>query len=715
MERKKKKNKEKQNSGRQKIGFLVKNYFNQHPTEIKSHKQICDGLSIKDKELRKMTFSIIEEFTKSGFLKQVGHGIYKRSGELKIYEGELELTSRGSGYVLVEGLEKDIFIHPKNIGNALDGDRVMVFLNHRSTAKRPEGEIVKVIHRERSRFVGNIFKQKDEYVFISGEFKNPVSITIPIEKLNGAQKDDKVIAKITVWPKNATRPFGEVEELLQSHTANDQEMISVLVNHGINYQFPQSVIQEAERVGIDLDEEEVKTRRDCRDMLTLTIDPKDAKDFDDALSYQEMENGNYLIGVHIADVSYYVRPGTAMDKEALLRSNSVYLVDRVVPMLPEQLSNIACSLRPNEDKFAFSALFEMKAGGTIISQWMGKTVIRSNRRMTYEEAQEVIEGKQGDTNEKEILFFDKIAKIYRKERLENGAIDFISEEIRFELDQQGNPIGTISKISKDANKLIEEFMLLANRTVAEFIGKTPKGKDIIPFIYRVHEPPEIEKIGFFRMFVEKFGYELKDVSKENLSTSINTLLKAIEHENEAGIIQQMAIRTMSKAVYDTKNLGHYGLGFHYYTHFTSPIRRYADLMVHRILFQELEQIPHSYGNDLKQIAQLISRNERKAIDAERESGKYFQALFMKERVGEIFDARIDGLTDFGIFAEIEETHCEGMLVLADLPGDRYYYDAEKFCISGTRTDTTFNFGDTIKVKVKSVDTRKKEINLTLVV
>lgn len=708
------KNDKKKHSNRQgNIQFLIKKYFDQHPNEVASHKHVCDELAIKDQVLRKSAFLQLEKLKESGFLKQVGHGIYKRSQELKFYEGELQVTSRGSGYVIVEGLESDIFIHPKNIGKAINGDIVEVFLNSRSTPKHLEGEISKVINRQRTRFVGNIVKHKDHYVFISSDSKNSISIDIPKEKLNGASLNDKVIVKMTAWPKNSRRPFGEVEELLQSHTANDTEMISILVNNGINFKFPDNVIAEAERITIDLDPNEVAKRKDFRDKMTLTIDPKDAKDFDDALSYYKLPNNHFEIGVHIADVSHYVQPNSAMDNEALYRSNSVYLVDRVVPMLPEQLSNIACSLRPNEDKFCFSAVFEIDDKGKIYHHWIGKTVICSNRRMTYEEAQEVIEGKE-DKNQEEILFLDKIAKIYRKKRLSHGAIDFASEEIRFELDTQGNPIGTLIKISKDANKLIEEFMLLANRTVAEYIGDRPKQEPIIPFIYRVHDKPEVEKIGFFQMFIEKFGYRLENSKPDNLATSINQLLNEIRHKNEADIIQQMAIRTMSKAAYDVHNIGHYGLGFKYYTHFTSPIRRYADLMVHRIIYQELNKLPHKYDGKLEEISKRISRNERKAIDAERASDKYFQTLFMKDKVGEEFEGIVSGITDFGMFVELIETHCEGMIALPELKGDRFYYDDAKFRIIGARTEEEFNFGDKITVRVKNVDTIKKQIDLDLV-
>lgn len=709
------KDKKKSSKGKNKgnLTHIIKRLFEKDPTAILSHKQVCDILAIKDKELRKSAFGILKNLLENEYLREVGHGIFKKNQQFKTYEGELEITSRGSGYVIVDELENDIFIHQKNINNALNGDIVKVTLNKRSKDKKPEGEIIEVLKRERTQFVGKLELHENFAFFVSDNPRNKVDIFIPKEKINGAKNNDKVLVKITAWPKNSDSPYGEVVELLQSNTANDNETISILVNHGIDFKFPKEVLQEAEKVGMELDPDEVKTRRDFRDILTFTIDPVDAKDFDDALSIQYLDNGHLEIGVHIADVSHYVRPGTAMDKEAIKRSNSVYLVDRVIPMLPEQLSNMACSLRPNEDKFSFSAVFEMDENGKIFKEWFGKTVIHSNRRMTYEEAQEVIEGKE-DPLMKEILLMDKIAKIYRQKRIEKGAISFESEEVRFQLDDQGNPIQTYVKISKDANKLIEEYMLLANRKVAEFIGKRKKEEDFVPFIYRTHDKPSMERIALFRTFIDKFGYDIHFNHPDEIALAINQLLEDIRYKNESGIIQIMAIRSMAKAIYETKNIGHYGLGFEYYTHFTSPIRRYADLMVHRILFDELHKIPHKYGGDLDDIAKRISRNERKAVEAERDSTKYFQVLLLKDKAGEEFEGVVSGLTEFGLFVKLTENHCEGMIPLQDIPGDRYYFDAENYCIVGAKTEEEFNFGDSVKVRVTDVDTFKKQINLELI-
>lgn len=712
MSRKSKKNKDKSKK-KGNLAQIIRRLFDKNPTAIYSHKQVCDELSIKDNELRKSTFRILEELELTDFLREVGHGIYKRNQHSQVYEGELELTSRGAGYVLVDELDKDIYIHPKNINNALGGDIVRVALNSRSKATKLEGVILEVLKRERTQFVGTIQMHEKFAFFVSDNQRNKIDLFIPKEKLNGAKNNDKVLAKITVWPQGEKNPYGEVLEVLQSNSTNDNEAISILVSHGIEFKFPQAVIAEAETVGMKLDSEEVKKRRDFRDVLTFTIDPVDAKDFDDALSYRKLENGHFEIGVHIADVSHYVRVGTAMDAEALMRSNSVYLVDRVIPMLPEQLSNMACSLRPNEDKFSFSAVFEIDENGQIYNEWFGKTVIHSNRRMTYEEAQEIIEGK-ADELEEEILFMDKIAKIYRDKRVKKGAISFESEELRFELDQQGNPTKTYVKIAKDANKLIEEFMLLANRKVAEFIGKRKKGEDFIPFIYRCHDKPSIDKIMLFRTFIDKFGYDLEFTHPDKIAQAMNKLLEDVRYKNEAGIIQNMAIRSMAKATYETTNIGHYGLAFEYYTHFTSPIRRYADLLVHRILLNELEHQPRKYGSELSDMAKRISRNERKAVDAERDSNKYFQVLLMRDKEGQEFEGTISGLAEFGLFVKINENGCEGMIALQDIPGDRYYFDADNFVIVGARSGQEYNFGDSVKIKVKSVDTFKKQINLTFV-
>lgn len=473
------------------------------------------------------------------------------------------------------------------------------------------------------------------------------------------------------------------------------------------------MLQAAEKIGLDLDPIEVAKRKDFRNTTTFTIDPLDARDFDDALSFKQLENGHYEIGVHIADVSYYVTEGSPMDEEALKRSNSVYLVDRVIPMLPEQLSNLACSLRPNEDKFSFSAVFEMDETGKIYSEWYGKTVIHSNRRFTYEEAQEIIEGKSGDF-EKEIHIFDKIAKILRNKRLKNGALSIESEEMRFVLDAEGVPTAVTIKTSKDAHKLIEEFMLLANKHVALFVAKPQKNKDKIPFIYRVHDKPDTAKIALFNVFIDKFGYKLSFNHPDEISKSINQLLNDIRLKNEYSLIQTMAIRSMAKATYETSNIGHYGLAFDFYTHFTSPIRRYADLMVHRVLQTILTNGNINYSTYLDDICKRISRMERKAVEAERESTKYFQTLFVKDKIGLTITGTVSGIAEFGLFVKMDDNYCEGMVPLLEIPGDRFYFDKENYRIVGARTEKEYNFGDKVTVQIKEVNTKKRQIDLSLI-
>ena len=699
---------------KQSLTQTLRKVFTQNPESNLTHKQVCHLIDVRDSALRKLVFNCLEDLAKQGFLMKSGHSVYGLNTETNALLGTLQITPRGAGFVVLDDPSYlDVFIHPKNLNQSLGGDRVIVQITKKGSS-RNEGVIVSVEERERTQFVGTIHEE-DKYAFlVPDNSRVGTDIYIPKAKLNGAKNGDKALVRITTWPQSADNPYGEVIENLGNSGGNDVEMISILVNNGIDYAFPDAVMSEAEQVGMELDPNEVVKRRDFRDVDTFTIDPLDAKDFDDALSFKRLENGNIQIGVHIADVSHYVRPGSAMDTEALKRSNSVYLVDRVIPMLPEQLSNMACSLRPHEDKFSFSAVFEMDESGKVYKEWYGKTVIHSDRRFTYEEAQEIIEGADGDYRD-EILILDKIAKILRKRRLKSGAMNIESEEVRFRLDDEGYPEKVVIKTSKDANKLIEEFMLLANRSVATFIAKPEdKNAPTIPFIYRCHDKPSPEKIQLFDLFVQKFGYDIDLSDERSISKRINALLQDIRMKNEYSIIQSMAIRSMAKAAYDTQNIGHYGLSFSHYSHFTSPIRRYADLIVHRVLFEVIHNKKLTYGNDLNDVAKRISRMERKAIEAERESTKYFQTLFVMDKIGQIFEGTVSGIAEFGMFVKMTENHCEGMVPMAQIPGDRFYFDSDSFTIIGSKTKDTYNIGDKVKVQIYEVSVRKRQIDLEIV-
>ncbi len=617
------------------LSHIIRKVFTENPESTLNHRQVCALIDVKEKALRKLVYTILEDLSREKFISAISHGTYRLSGATNFIIGVLEMTQRGAGFVIVEGENSDIFIPPSQTNQGLDGDRVKVQITKHGKA-RNEGRIIEVIERERTQFVGTIQLSKDHAFLIPDNSRIGTDIYIPKEKLKKAKDGEKALVRITKWPKSADNPYGEVVELLGKNSSNDNEMISILVNQGLDFKFSDDVLSEAEVVTIDLDQKEVAKRRDFRNTTTFTIDPEDAKDFDDALSFQRLENGNIEVGIHIADVSHYVRPGSAMDAEALRRSNSVYLVDRVVPMLPEQLSNLACSLRPFEDKFSFSAVVEIDESGKVYNEWFGKTVIHSNRRFTYEQAQEIIEGAEGDYRD-EILILDKIAKILRKRRLNAGAMNIESEEVRFRLDEEGFPESLMIKRSKDAHKLIEEFMLLANRLVAIHVSKQKNGESKIPFVYRCHDKPDTAKIELFNMFINKFGYEIETNDPNAISKNINALLNDIRYKNEYSLIQSMAIRSMAKASYETKNIGHYGLAFDFYTHFTSPIRRYADLVVHRILQETLTTKKHQYNNELDEICKRISRMERKAVEEERESTKYFQTLFVSDKIGQEFD------------------------------------------------------------------------------
>lgn len=690
---------------------LVLNVFEKHSDASFDYKEMSKALLVNDSETRKLIISVLYSLKDEGYLSEFSRGRFSLNALSSIMEGILDVTSQGTGYVMVEDEDqRDIIVRPDNLQHALNGDRVRVEIIKRRGDKA-EGRIIEILEQKTKEFVGTI-ALSDKYAFLKTDnVKISIDIFIPLEKLNGAKEGDKVLGRITSWPDKVKSPFGEVVEILGRPGNNNTEMISILIKNDLTYKFPQEVIEESESVGMDLDPQEILTRRDMRETKTFTIDPFDAKDFDDALSLKYLDNGHYEIGVHIADVSHYVRPGTAMDKEASQRGNSVYLVDRVIPMLPEQLSNLACSLRPHEDKYTFSAVFEIDDSGKIHKEWFGRTVTHSDRRYTYEEAQEIVEGSEGDFKE-EILLLDRLAKVFRNKRLKHGAMNIESSEIRFKLDDNGDPIEVIEKRSKDAHKLIEEFMLLANKHVAMFIGKQKNNTSSENCVYRVHDKPDVAKIETFKLFINKFGYSLQFAGMEGVASKINELFEEVKDTPHYSLIQSMAIRSMAKAAYDTTNIGHFGLAFNFYSHFTSPIRRYADLVVHRLLQDKLDGKATHYPH-LKDVCKHISAQERKAIDAERESNKFFQVKFIAEHIGEIFDGTVSGLAEFGLFVRLDENHCEGLVTMQALPGDNYHFDADRFCIVGRKKGEEYNFGDKVKVQVVGVDTYKRQIELEI--
>ena len=696
----------------QSLSHIIRKVFLENKESSLSHKQICSLIDLRDQQGRKIAFKVLEDLVKSKYLNRVDRDLYTLNKNETFQVGYIQITNRGGGFVTIDNREgKDVYIPPNQVQQALDGDRVKIQIIKKNNS-RNEGVVLDVIERERTKFVG-VIQMHDNFAFLIPD--NPrinTDVYIPKEKLKGAKNGDKALVKITTWPKSSENPYGEIIQILNSVGSNDVEMISILVNQGLDYVFPADVLSESETVRVALNKEEVLTRRDFRKTTTFTIDPQDAKDFDDALSFKQLDGGNVEIGIHIADVSHYVRPGTAMDKEALNRSNSIYLVDRVIPMLPEQLSNLVCSLRPEEDKFTFSAVFEMTKNGGIINEWFGKTVIHSNRRFTYEEAQEIIEGADGDFAS-EILILDKIAKILRKSRLNNGAMNIESSELRFRLNEAGEPEEIIVKTSKDAHKLVEEFMLLANRKVATAVTK--QNKNTPKCVYRCHDKPDVQKTELFRLFISKFGYDIDLSNPDHVSKNMNALLHRVREKNEFSLIQTMAIRSMAKASYETNNIGHYGLAFDYYSHFTSPIRRYADLVVHRILQGVLTSKSHGYGDNLNDICKRISRMERKAVEAERESTKYFQALFVMDKIGNEFSGTISGIAEFGLFVKMDENQCEGMVAINDISGDRFQFDPDKFAIIGSKKKKQYNLGDSVRVKLYEVSIKKRQISLELVV
>ncbi len=701
-------------SFKQVLSQLVLGVFGQQANEALNYMQVSAKLNISDKESRSIIDEILKEESKKGTLKEITRGKYELHEQKTFVEGRVDMTTDGSAFIVTDDeAESDIFVAPRKLRNALNGDRVKIYVYEKSKGRRKEGEVIEIIKRAKMEFTG-IVKLSDRFAFfVPDDRKMLHDIFIPLTELSGAKNGVKAVAEITDWPADAKNPIGRIKNILGVQGENDTEMNAILAEYGFPLKFPAEVELEAEAISEDITEEEIAKRRDFREVTTFTIDPYDAKDFDDALSFKILDNGHYEVGVHIADVSHYIIPDSALDKEAYDRATSVYLVDRVIPMLPERLSNGLCSLRPNEDKLCFAAVFELDDEAHIIDEWFGKTIIHSNRRFTYEEVQEVIETKAGDfINEIEKL--NELAYKLRDRKFKNGAISFESTEVKFKLDEQGKPIGVFVKERKDAHKLIEDFMLLANRKVAEFISKKGKGKKKYTFVYRSHDAPNPETLGNFAQFAARFGYHINMKNDRSIAKSLNHLMADVEGKKEQNVLTHLAIRSMAKAIYTTKSSSHYGLAFDHYTHFTSPIRRYPDVMVHRLLMHYLEDGQSANAEHYEALSKHCSEKEKKAADAERASVKYKQAEYLKDHVGTVYTGVISGVTEWGMYVQIIENNCEGMIRLRDIADDFYTLDEKNYAIIGQRKKKVYQLGDEVQIKVKSVDLTKKQIDFSLI-
>ncbi len=691
-----------------------------------NYKQIAAKLGVNDASSRNQIIKTLNKLHAKKEIEEVGRGKYKAVFRSEYHTGEIEITHSGAGYVHCEGFEEDVFVNVNNLNRALDGDEVEIYIFKRRKRGRPEGEVTRIIKRSKTEFVGVIQLNKKFAFVVPDSGRMYVDVFVPLNKIKRAKDGEKVVVLIEEWPDNTDSPSGRVKQVLGMPGEHETEIHAILAEYGLPYDFPSDVQRYVKKIDTSIRADEIKKRRDLRKVLTFTIDPKDAKDFDDALSFETLKNGNFRIGIHIADVSHYLKEGTVLDDEAFIRGTSVYLVDRVVPMLPEVLSNLACSLRPFEEKYTFSAIFELNEKAEIKNQWFGRTAILSDARFAYEEAQQIIEtrskkiskevslsGKAYETDQEiadAIIKLDELAKIMRRKRMQNGAISFDKVEVKFNLDENNEPTGVYFKMSKDANKLIEEFMLLANKKVAEFIGKQNPKKT---FVYRIHDEPDDQKLIDLKNIVSRFGHKLDLTGTKKISNSLNKLLKDVVGTKEQHLVDTLTIRSMSKAEYSVHNIGHYGLAFEHYTHFTSPIRRYPDVMVHRLLQHYLDGRKSVNEEIYEEQCVYSSNREYLATKAERDSIKYMQVKFMQDHKDEAFEGVISGVTDWGIYVEIISNKCEGMVRIRDIQDDYYTFDPKEYALVGDETKNTYQLGEEVTVKVKQTDLVNKHLDFHL--
>ncbi len=699
----------------------ILDFFVAHPKHLYNYKQVAKKLEIDDKAGRNLVADLLQKLVRKGELEENGKGKYclhpkntKNYIKPQEIEGIVDLKKTGKAYISTPALTEDVFIAANHTNHALNGDKVRVSLFPRRKNHKPEGQITEVLERKKHSYVG-IIKMHKNFAFLVADNKHmPVDLYIPMSKIKDAKDGQKVIAKILDWPEYSKNPFAEVTKVLGTPGENEVEMMAILADTDYPMEFPKAALKESEAIPTIIDEKEVAKRRDFRNVMTITIDPADAKDFDDALSIRKLANGNWEVGVHIADVSHYVKPGTALDEEAYNRATSVYLVDRTIPMLPEKLSNGVCSLSPHTDKLTFSAVFEMDMEANVINQWFGKTIIHSDRRFNYAEVQAMIEGEEGDYKP-DVMWLHFLAEKLRTARFKKGAITFSSEEVKFELDEKGKPIRAYIKEQKEANWLVEEFMLLANRKVAAHIGMKTKGHaNPRTFIYRIHDEPNQEKLTQFAEFLERIGYSISLKSPRKIAQSMNELFQLVKGKGEEHMIESIAVRTMAKAVYSTINIGHYGLSFKYYTHFTSPIRRYPDLMVHRLLQHYLQGGKSVSAEDYELKCKHSSEMEKRAMEAERNSVKYKQIEYMLDKIGMLVNGVISGVSKWGIFVEVAESKSEGLVSFKDMHDDLYYLDEDNYRVVGYNNNMELKLGDSVQVKIKNVDLIKRQMDLELV-